>query len=162
MTTETVANGERIMGDHTSREPADQLDVIDVNTGDVQHVFPAISDGGVTSYEHPDHPGSVVIDTDGQWYSAEVTLGNEVISAKTKWGRTAIDALLERLHERRLRLKACYTCENWKNSGMAEESSAGLQAYCVLTGQPDIENLVHAFHVCTDWSGPRDHRLLPD
>jgi hypothetical protein len=144
------------MGEHTGREPADKLDVVNVDTGDSRPATIELSEGGIETYEHPDKPGSWVIDADGQWHQVDLSLDGEKFSARAGWGGVAMDGLLARMEERRLSLNACYTCVHYDHqSRLVGEWSNGTEAYCLLTGESDMENLVHMLHVCTDWTGPR-------
>ena len=129
------------MGAHTGREPADRLDVVNVDTGDCRRVTIDMSEGGIETYEHPEKPGSWVIDADRQWHQVDLSLDGENFSARAALGSLAMDALLARIEERRLRLTACYTCVHYDQSRMVGEWSNGNEAYCLLTGEPEIESL---------------------
>jgi hypothetical protein len=143
------------MGEHTGGEPADKLDVVNIDTGVSRSAMIVLSEGGIEEYEHPDKPNTWVIDMDGRWIRVDLSVGDEYFTARAGWGGVVMDGLLERMEERRLRLNACYTCVHYDQSRMVGEWSNGTEAYCVLTGEPDMDNLVHMLHVCTDWTGPR-------
>jgi hypothetical protein len=70
--------------------------------------------------------------------------------------------LIEQLRTRLSRLKACYTCQYYHRTRMAHEWTSGTIAYCVLiTGETDVEYLVHMLHVCPNWTEAKDDGDLP-
>jgi hypothetical protein len=140
------------MGTHTCHLPTRHLHVVDVRTGKSQLESIVTKEGGIRTYENAGNPGSWVVDAQQQWFEVRVSYCGQVLSARAGSGETVMQRLIDQLEARSSRLEACYTCQYYHRTRLANEWSSGTLAYCVLTGETDPENVVHMLHVCADWT----------
>jgi hypothetical protein len=59
--------------------------------------------------------------------------------------------LLEVLSSEGLNLRCCQSCSKYRTSGMVADWSFGTEGYCLLRGEPKMEELTHMLHVCPFW-----------
>ena len=66
-------------------------------------------------------------------------------------GSSPLSDLLEVLSSEGLNLRCCQTCSKYRVSGMVSDWSFGTEGYCLLRGEPKMEELTHMLHVCPFW-----------
>ena len=144
----------KAIGRQARRRPSKELSVEVEGSEDLQ-----IAEVEFSEESHPEEEGRngerPVIDLTHRHshshFRLAATVAGKQYNFTGTWGSSALSDLLEVLSSEGLNLRCCQTCSKYRVSGMVADWSFGTEGYCLLRGEPKMEELTHMLHVCPFW-----------